>query len=104
MTWDPALDELENVLAEIYPRKEDCYRLVDRSGLESKRIAFSDRAIDNWHNILLEAKISNKVQGLIEFTLSDSNMTKGVGCSNPAECRPVACQPQAIISLAVRKN
>jgi hypothetical protein len=60
------------MLAGIYPREEDSYRLVDEAGLDRIKIVFSEKAIDNWHNILIEAYQRGKINKLIENIINES--------------------------------
>lgn len=66
MGWDPALDNLKSLVAALYPRKELSFQVVDSAGLKQEWVSFSDRGVDNWHNILLEAKERGKLGKLVE--------------------------------------
>jgi hypothetical protein len=66
MTNKPALTELRKVLAELYPTVQDSWRVVEDVGLDPAYIIFSDKAINNWSNILEEAQNRNRAQAIIE--------------------------------------
>jgi hypothetical protein len=58
---------LTKKLANLYPTEDDSRRVVTEFGLDSAYIRFSDKAINNWSNILKEAHKHNKVQAIIDF-------------------------------------
>lgn len=66
MSRRSTLGALCDLLADLYPSKEDSWRIVDRASLSSKRIQFRDSAVDNWHEILLEADRRHRVVALVE--------------------------------------
>jgi tetratricopeptide (TPR) repeat protein len=76
MSWDSNLDELQVLLADLYASKEESMRPVRQCGLQVHNINFSNRSIDNWHNILIEASNTNKLSTLIEFLIKDSGHAK----------------------------
>ena len=71
MAWNDGLTQLNDVLAGLYFMTRDSLRVVDNAGLPKAHIAFQDRAIDNWHQILLEADRRGKVDALIDAALKD---------------------------------
>lgn len=72
MEWDgPTLVNLGDVLAHLYPTKEDSYRVVVDAGLDRRRIRFNDAAILNWFNILQYAKHQEQVNDIVEVALRD---------------------------------
>lgn len=71
MTWNEKLIALNYVLANLYPFREDSVRLVNEAGLRPAYIQFNNKAIDNWHSILVEADKTGKVLHLIQAALKD---------------------------------
>lgn len=71
MAWNDELTQLNDVLAGLYFMTRDSLRVVDNAGLPKAHIAFRDKAIDNWHQILLEADRRGKVADLIDAALKD---------------------------------
>jgi len=71
MAWNEKLTALNYVLANLYPFREDSVRLVNEAGLRLAYIQFNNKAIDNWHSILVEADKTGKVLHLIQAALKD---------------------------------
>jgi hypothetical protein len=70
--WSPTLNKINTALAELYPDQEDSVRVVVSAGLDSGRINFSNKAINNWFSILREAKNEGKIPDLLKFAIEDS--------------------------------
>ena len=71
LPWNSDLTNVRNVLAGLYSTREDSYRVVDSAGLPRMHVAFSDKAINNWHSILTEAAQRGKVLAVIEAALQE---------------------------------
>src|SRR5688572_21089957 len=71
MKWGSDITELQSRLASLYVTQTSSRRIVAQSGLDASRIAFSDKAIENWHNILLEALASKRLANLIAVVLEE---------------------------------
>ncbi len=71
MAWNERLTNLNDVLAGLYPLTRESLRVVDAAGLPKAHIAFQDKAIDNWHAILLEAARRGKVDDLVRAARKD---------------------------------
>jgi hypothetical protein len=71
MSKKPALTELRKVLAELYPTIQDAQRVVMEAGLDPMYITFSDKAINNWSNILEEAQKRDRVRTIVELAYSE---------------------------------
>ncbi|MCB0064927.1 MAG: hypothetical protein KDE19_22540 [Caldilineaceae bacterium] len=69
MAWKSTLTPLRNRLATLYPREEETRRIVDEAELNSVHIAFNSQAINNWHNILTQADLHDKVQAVVWVAL-----------------------------------
>jgi hypothetical protein len=67
MTRNIALTKLRDLLASLYSRRSDSERIAKDAGLDTKLIAFDDKAINNWSNILEEACRHDKVQAIINI-------------------------------------
>jgi hypothetical protein len=59
------------LLAELYSTQSSSRRVVVSVGLNPAYIEFKDNALDNWNNILSEAKNRNRVDDLVAFVSSD---------------------------------
>jgi hypothetical protein len=59
------------VLAGLYPRVDESYRIVDAARIPKTFVAFDNRAIDNWHSILTEAELRGRVQNVVAAALKD---------------------------------
>jgi len=70
MAWNDKLTELNNILAELYPIKDQSYRILDMAGIPIGNIAFKDTAMDNWYYILKEASRRNKVEDLVQVVIN----------------------------------
>ena len=62
---------LIRLLAELYDTQGTSRRVVDSIGLTSLHIKFQDDAIDNWHNVLAEAKKRGKVETVVDFVTEE---------------------------------
>ena len=62
---------LRSALANLYPTQEDARRIVTDTGLNLAYVQFSDKAINNWHNILLEAEKHDCLNALLETVLQE---------------------------------
>src|ERR1044071_886535 len=71
MAWNETLTALNHVLANLYPLTQDSYRIVDAAGLPKVQIAFRDKAIDNWYEILSVAERRQKVLDIVKAALKD---------------------------------
>ncbi len=56
---------LRAALADLYPARGDAERIVVDAGLTLAAIAFNDKAVNSWHNILSEAEKQRKVLALL---------------------------------------
>lgn len=63
--WNPNLVNLRDLLADLYWDKNDARRLAQQAGLRVAMIAFSDKPIATWHNILTDALNRNKLDDVI---------------------------------------
>lgn len=73
-----ALAKLRNVLAELYDSQASSRRVVDDSGLISQRISFNSSAINNWHNVINEARRQNKIEAIVSVALLDYSNNKAL--------------------------
>lgn len=62
---------LRAVLSTLYPIQQDARRVVTDAGLNLAYFQFSDKAVDNWHNILTEAKNHNGINAILDIALSE---------------------------------
>lgn len=67
-TQAAVFSQLENVLADLYRDEDSAARVVTAAGMDVSRIAFKDRAIDNWHEIVREADHQGKLPALLRVT------------------------------------
>lgn len=62
-----ALAQLRAVLADLYDDQASIRRIVHDAGLDGAQIAFSSRAEDSWHSILLEAKKRRRLEQIVQI-------------------------------------
>jgi hypothetical protein len=78
----PALAELRDALAELYPHTAAVLRLAREIGVEVSSIAGQARPADRWQRLLEAAWVVNRVQGLLEAAARDHP-------TNPALARAI---------------
>jgi len=66
MAWNAILSQLRDVLATLYPTVQDARRLIADAELNPNFIAFDNKAINNWHNILQEAVHRSKLDAIVQ--------------------------------------
>jgi len=71
MPWHPALDQLRDAIADLYPTEADARRMTTQAGLDTGRIEFSGKAISIWHSILEEAEKLGKVDPVIRAATAE---------------------------------
>ncbi len=71
MNWSRTLSNLRDVLAGLYPTVQDARRVVEDAGLNPAFIAFNPKAVNNWFNILREAKKHHKVPEIIQVAYEE---------------------------------
>jgi V8-like Glu-specific endopeptidase len=71
MAWDENLTALNYVLANLYPLTRDSFRIVSAAGIPITHVAFQDKAIDNWFEILSVADKRDKVLEIVKAALKD---------------------------------
>jgi V8-like Glu-specific endopeptidase len=73
MAWDvPALRNLRQILARLYPTERDARRVVADAGLDAARIAIEPKAINTWFAILQEAaNHPGKIDALLQVALAE---------------------------------
>ena len=69
MPWSSSLTTLRNRLAILFPTQEDARRVVEEAQLNPAQIAFDSKAINNWHNILSQAELHNRVTAIVQAAL-----------------------------------
>ncbi|MCP9234379.1 trypsin-like peptidase domain-containing protein [Lewinella sp. JB7] len=69
--WNTKLTELRGILTELYPERDDGRMVVDVTGIPASAIAFSDKARQNWHNILREANKRGKVRDIVQLAIQE---------------------------------
>lgn len=71
MTWTKELIALRKKLAELYPTKADTDLVLDTINLDKTFVAYNDRPINHWNNIMNEANIRGQLLALAEYVGSD---------------------------------
>jgi len=66
-----AFRALRALLAANYPTQEDARRVVEDAGLNPAYVQFSDKAVNNWHNILTEAEKRGSMVALLQVVLDE---------------------------------
>ena len=67
MPMPEALRKLCTVLAQLYPDKASAIRVAEDAGIPIAAVALSERALDNWHEILKEVQKRNRLALLLEL-------------------------------------
>lgn len=66
-----ASQSFTKLLAQLYETQGKSRRVVEGAGLDAAYIEFKDNAIDNWHNIVVEAKKRGRVKVLVQFVCKE---------------------------------
>jgi V8-like Glu-specific endopeptidase len=90
VAWDrPALIDLREILARLYPTERDARRVVVDTGLDSAQIAFDSAAMLNWFAILEEAsRHAGKIEAII--AVAQTEYPDNEGLQRAAEGAPPA--------------
>ncbi len=70
MTWQRGLNDIRNILADLYPRQDTAISVVAEAGIDTRHIDFSGSANDCWTKILAEAKKHDRVDALLAIAQS----------------------------------
>lgn len=65
------LRALRDVLAHLYPEKSSASRVAEDAGLSLTLLALNDRAIENWHAVVQEAKKQERLAQLLSVVDQD---------------------------------
>lgn len=71
MAWNPTLTALNYVLAGLYPFPGESHRIVSEAGIPPQFVAFRDKAIDTWYEILRAADGRRKVIDVVRVALKE---------------------------------
>lgn len=71
MAWNDQLTKLNRTLAQLYPLKDDSYRIVDMAGIPKAYVQFKDSAMSNWYNILTESEKRKKTEDLVQVVIEE---------------------------------
>ncbi|AUX39722.1 hypothetical protein SOCE26_011170 [Sorangium cellulosum] len=94
MTWDgPALVNLADVLADLYPEKDESRIAVKAVGLKAGMIKFSDAAVLNWFNILSYANNQDQVLDIVDFALQAYPKNQALRLAKERETIPAVKGP-----------
>jgi hypothetical protein len=94
---------LVDLLAGLYGTQLESYTIVDIAKVDRKRIQFSDRAVDNWNSIVLEAQKQGKLEALVDVACQQYANKKEsllallqvwIGPSDSAEALAIPPQPK----------
>jgi S1-C subfamily serine protease len=95
MAWDrQALINLREILARLYPIERDARRVVSDAGLNPALIAFDSKAINNWFEILEQARNAGKVEAIVQVALADYPDEEGLQRAAQGEPPPVLEGPK----------
>ena len=65
MAWDETLNELRQVLAELYPGPPETRALLETAGVPTGKILLEAAAQTRWHNALREAHLQGNVEAIL---------------------------------------
>jgi V8-like Glu-specific endopeptidase len=71
VAWNNSLTALNYVLAGLYPFPSESYRMVTEAGIPPQFVAFREKAIDTWYEILRAAETRGKVIDLVRVALKE---------------------------------
>jgi len=71
MPWDPALDKLRDVLADLYPHAKAMRRVAAGASLRLERVALRGDAPKDWQAILEEASRQDALADLIDVVIEE---------------------------------
>jgi V8-like Glu-specific endopeptidase len=71
VAWNNTLTALNYVLAGLYPFPGESHRIINEAGIPPQFVAFRDRAIDTWYEILRAADTRGKVTDLVRVALNE---------------------------------
>lgn len=66
MAWNEQLTQLNDVLANMLPFKEDLLPILSAIGIKPANIRFDSKPVNVWHSILNEAETTNRLAFLVE--------------------------------------
>ncbi len=72
------LSNLRDRLADLYTDETSARRIVADAGIDTRRVAFSARAIDNWHAILTEATKTHQIDALLTAVIEEYNANQAL--------------------------
>jgi len=98
MPWTPALTQLRDSLAELYPDESSARRIAAEAGLALSRIALQGSAINIWHGILEEAQKQGQVGAVLRVALGDYPNNLGLRAAAKAYGVAVEALPNAVAS------
>ena len=67
MTWNEELTELRNLLANLYPLREDMLRVIEEAALPTSQINLTGKPLNAWHEILRYAHNRNQVDAILKI-------------------------------------
>jgi len=65
--WNKTLNQLNTILADLYPNQSSIPRIATHSGIPCSQINFNDPPEDVWFNVILEAKKHEKILDLVRL-------------------------------------
>lgn len=71
MNWTPELTKIKNILAGLYPRKEELPKLIEAAGLAVNLVNFDGTADAVWYDTIKKAVGSRRLGALIEECLRE---------------------------------
>jgi V8-like Glu-specific endopeptidase len=104
MAWNETLTALNYVLAGLYPFRDESYRIVVEAGIKPEFVAFKDRAIDNWFEILRTANNMEKVLDVVRVVLKQHPQNAVLVQAEKGELKPVQAAPKIDQDLPWKSN
>lgn len=71
MAWRKGLTTLCDVLADLYPFRDDARRIAVTAGLRAAQIRFDDSALNTWFSVLHNAQLNDSVASVIGVALRE---------------------------------
>jgi hypothetical protein len=93
-SMQPNLASLRDVLADLYPTREQQVMAVETAGIVARKVAFSSVALVSWHGILTEAGNQGRLKALFAVVIGDypanQILRRAIEVAHRAPARPVA--------------
>jgi hypothetical protein len=78
MAWDETLNELRQVLAELYPGPPETRVLLETAGVPTGKVLLETAAQTRWHNVLREVHLQGSVEAILSAAQAEYGSHAGL--------------------------